>query len=46
MNFFGTILVNTLQWKQHIDAQIKLNAACHVIRTLEHMEPQETTYCL
>jgi len=46
MDFFGTILVNTLQWKLHIDAQIKLNAACHAIRTLKHMVPQEATYCL
>lgn len=46
-NFFGIILVNTLHWKQHIDAQIiKLNAACNAIRTLKLMVPQETTYGL
>jgi hypothetical protein len=31
-NFFGIILVNTLHWKQHIDAQIiKRNAACYML---------------
>jgi len=46
MGFSGTILFNTLQWKQRIDTQIKLNAAYHAIRTLEYMVSQETTYFL
>jgi hypothetical protein len=39
-HFLGTILGNTLQWKKHIDTQIiKLNAACYVIRSLQHTMP-------
>jgi hypothetical protein len=39
-NFLGTILGNTLHWKKHIDTQImKLNVACYVIRTLQHIMP-------
>jgi hypothetical protein len=39
-NFLGTILDNTLHWKQHIDTQIiKLKTACYAIRTSKHVMP-------
>jgi hypothetical protein len=39
-NFLGTILDNTLHWKQHIDTQIiTLNTACSAIRTSKHLVP-------